>query len=551
MIQNGRTRPMRTCDRCGALRPGETFRVISGRWICNWHDHYIAPETLDRLPIKTFPVKPFKDAKPLEPRNTYERAEWEIFNFCTENYRTDYFDCTREGDVPVTAASTYGTGVSGAAWTCVYLHALITENKRPLRMIAVARTKLAEIATWLLTRQFANPAKLTVANTDTRWGGFEQTGSVNPAVSGTYQLWHTASAGLALLRAYQVLGGLQYLDGARAAIWFCRTMQCGGKQAALFSSTDAAGTLRSQWGAGAQKMLVNSSSVPFMDHYLTGLELSIVEFYQAFLTAIGDETIGSSFTSGSTFSLSRASLVSAAITEAMTFWTAGAFGVEQGTTVCGLSPVTPFDAFNSYPTTKGINPNGTGSWRYLNATTAAAGTTIYFLSWSMGIRALRAVEGDTARVTGLFDYLMTFGSNSTFELPAAYSDKTLYVGVKGTYDPKTALDLFPQVKGTGAPRNSFGVYSFATTGLLAAMYSARQQASFKAMKDSLNEPRPKTVQGERDGVRYYVGAMGRAGMSFQPYGDSNTLSRFKLVSEAAMTGLVYRQAPTAFMGRGQ
>jgi hypothetical protein len=217
--------------------------------------------------------------------------------------------------------------------------------------------------------------------------------------------------------------------------------------------------------------------------------------------------------------------------------------------VVGLSATTPFDAFNSWPVTKGIGPNGTGSWRYLNATTAAAGTTIYFLSWAMGIRALRAVEGDTPRVTGLFDYLMSFGSNAAFELPVKYSQKTLYAGVKGTYNPKMALDLFPQVKGTGAPRNSFGVYSFATTGLLAELYSARQQAAFKDTKDALNEPRPKTMNGDKDYVRFYLGGMGRAGMSLQPYGDSNSLSRFKLVSEAAMTGLIYRQAPVAFAQR--
>ncbi len=558
MITRGRVSPLRMCDKCGAQRQANQMRPISGRWVCNWHQYYVAPETLNRLPVKTFRIKPFKDARPFTARDTYEKAEWILLEHLADNYRADSLVYAplvaghQVNDAFAFASITGGSsGALGAGWTAVYLYELIAEGRRPLKMINRAKVVLKEIADWLLTRIRAYPGALNgLTSADHAWGAFLQDGTTSGTAS--INTHHTAAAGLGLLRAYQVLGTAAYLDAARAVVWFCRNTQCGGYLASGFSSTDAAGANRFQFGTFTHR----TSAAGAFDHRYEPADLTAMELYQAFLEEVGDETIGSSDTAG-VYSMTRATTLSAAIAEARAFWLNGCFDATRGVVTNGFSSATPFDAFNAFPSSKSFIA-GTGSWRYSDAE-AATGTTIDGVSWALGLRALRAVDGDSDAVTGLFDWLMTFTSNPLSELAATASERTKYLGPFGTFDPTTGLPHSLLVR-SGSPladvmmnNGSVSVgasYHLGATGAVAGLFSLRQLASFGALKDAMNEPRPRTRQGMEDGSYHYLTTMGRCGLSFQPRTATGGNPRCDIYA-AALAGLIYREEPKAFGGVGR
>lgn len=570
MIARGRVYPQRTCDKCGAQRRSDEMRVITGRWICNWHDHFIAPETLDKLPLRTFRIKAFKGAKPFAPRDTYEKAENEVISFLLDQFANaptvdavQYPRLATPG--PATAGTIFdtpgpaelSTGVHGAGWTAIYLYELITENARPIKTVNQAKTALKAIADWLLTRIFAYPGRPgSSTSASLEWGGFEATGGTTLGPSRRFNLLAAVAGGTALLRAYQIFGTPAYLDAARATIWFVRSLQCGGMLASGFSSTNSAGTARVQWGTFATYVL-NVGGTPTMQHQYFPRSLLAVEFYDAFRSAIGDEIIGSSDTAGA-FSLSRETTISAAIDEAKAFWATPVMDAIAGVPIAGFSSATPREYFFSWP----VSAGGNGSWGFSDAG-AATGTTITGWNYAAGLRGLRAVDGDSAFVTGLFDWLMTFTSNPLSELPATptgrsrgYSDRTLYATGKGTADPTVAMLAAMQVRATGTLaatkiNAATSGYDLGAGGLIAGLFATRQGAGFKALKDNFNTPRDKARDGLEDGIHLYLPVLGRCGLSFQP--QSNPAAGVTLRSDiygAAQAGLVYRESPTAFNGRG-
>jgi len=155
---------------------------------------------------------------------------------------------------------------------------------------------------------------------------------------------------------------------------------------------------------------------------------------------------------------------------------------------------------------------------------------------------------------------MTFASSSTYEPTStthAYGaitfttpdDRGKYAGIAGVYNPKTALATLLQVR--GGLMNASGLYDLAAVGLLAPLYSSRQQSAFAALKDALVVPRPRWRQGfePRDGWYVYLGPLGACGLGLQPYTDGS-LNRTQSIPRAAMTAGIYRQPPQAFTGRG-
>jgi hypothetical protein len=533
----------RTCDICGVsleAKPG-VFRMIKGRLVCHRHDHYVPVEVADAAPRRRFRIEPLKNARPFNPRDTYESAEWEILNFLTDNYRNEGVDFTSDGGAgPVAAVSK----ARGPGWTGVYLYELITEAKRPHRMVAAARALLATVADYLLTLQYAGPHRPgAITDADARWGGFEDTG----ATSGNGTLWttrDTAVAGLALLRAYQVHGTAAYLGAARAAIWYLRGAQCGGKVSAAYSSTDVGALVR--WDSGTwPTSTLFSGATPAPSHNFAVGELVALEFYAAFLAAVGDETVGSAAVGP--YASSRAALLSVAIAEAKAFWlTTGALDANLGAGTLGLSTTRPFDFFNAWANAKIGVPAATGTWEYTDGN-QAAGTLIDGLGWALGIRALHKVDGASAFVTSRFDWLMGFTSNPTFELPASRSIALELAAAKGTYAPSTALATSLQVRSAGAnvTTNGTSFYSLAAAGALGALYSSRQQPGFKALKDSLNVKR---YRRNGAGPTHHLGPMGVCGLTLQP--RSSATQRRSTTYLAALTGLIYRHAPQAWTGRG-
>lgn len=540
----------RVCDVCGRLRPGRGFRVVDDVWICDRHPSYVPRQILDRVPYQELGApRPLPSPKPFAPVDTYEVAEAQILNLMG-------YAPASTLDVSVSGPGATGANtVQAAAWAGIYLYELLAAARRPARWDSYARTRLAAIADWLYANQKGGPATPAYASSALQWGAYDRGGE-------DYYSEDSAAAGLALLRAYQVSGVQKYLDAARACAWFLRSAQCGDKLASRPSSTDAAGASAHHFGVWTHRIAYNSeaSGTYDFDHRYYAGDLIGLEFLAAWQAAVGDETIGSS-TTNAVFNASRAAAVSTAVAEALAFWNTGVFSVDDTAVINGLSSSTPREFFDAYPSDKGLF-TGRGSWQ-LQDGPLATGTLITSLNWAVGLRALRAVSGEAA-VTGLFDWLMTFTSNSAFEATTVThtygrvtwntsDDRGTYAGIAGTYSPKRALATLLKVRSAGAAAavNGSSLYDLATAGLLAPLYSSRQQVAFAALKDVLVVPRPRWREGfdPRDGQMLYLGPLGICGLTYQPY-TSAALGRQQDVRRAAMVGGIYRVAPQAYTARG-
>lgn len=544
MIERGRAQQLRACDKCGAQRKLSDGRMISGRWICNWHDRYIAPEKLERMPFRTFKARPIPNAKPFAARDTHERQEMELFDYLASYYRFETVDWT--ASTGITTSST----IRGAAWTAVYLYELILENERPVITVNRAKALLKTIADYLMAQMKAGPEISGTVSSAVEWGAYDR-GSL------TYAPHDSAIAGIALLRAYQVHGDTRYATGARACAWFVRGAQCGHILVNRPSSTDSAGASVVYWGAYTSS-IVTSGGVSYWSHTYTPQTIRSAEFLTIYQSILGDETIGSPMVTA-TFNASREIKVSRSISDCRAFWERAIPDVLAGTSIQGFTTTTPRDGFDSYPSDKGPPFSaGQGSWFFQNA--YLTGTLITSLSWADGLRAYYAMDGASAFVTGIFDWLMSFTSDSSFELPdtptnrmSGYSDTVKWAGLKGEYAPTFALSTLLRVRETTtlatAARNGSSVYDLAAMGALAALYSSRQSAAFASMKAALGDPRPRSRGGLFDGYYIWLALLGKCGLSLQPYSDTS-LNRTSTVYQAAQAGLIYRQAPKDFTGRG-
>ena len=495
--------------------------------ICSYHQAYIPPEELEKSPVRTVTIKPLPKARPFAPVDTYETAEAEVFRLCTEYaVGDDTFDV---GTSPPIAAAT--RTVDSAAWTALYMYALIAEARRPDHWIAVARVRLAACADFLLGLQAGGPS-ITVAASAAQYGGLSQT--LTTATTGYFYTYQTAVAGLAFLRAYQALGDASYLAAALRCGDFLRTQQASSSWATTSknATTDAAGTAPIYLGGFAETVFVDGSGAVSDRWYHMGRNFTALEFLYLLRTIAGEVTLGSATTTAD-FAVSRARTISTVILDAVTFWKVGAFDAATGTTYTGMSTTTPRERFNAYPTDKTID-TGTGAWEY------TTGTSVSGYTFARTVRGLRAI-GETTLAEALFDYLMTFTSASAYELATGYTEADRYAGAKGEYDPKGMLATQLNIPTLA---NSTSFYDLRTLGLMAPLYAARQAGTFAAVKNELNRPRPRDVT--RDAGRLHLGTLAACGLAFQPFSAAAT--RTASVTSAAMVGLAYRELPGTFMG---
>ena len=229
----------RVCDVCGRLRPGRSFRTVDNVWICDRHPTYVPRQALERVPYLSLGApSAIPSAKPWNPIDTYEVSEAQVLNLIAANAPADNLDVTNGAGAP--GAST----VQAAAWSVLYLSDLITEAKRPVRWMSLARTVVGILADFLYLGQKAGPGT-TGTSADLQWGAYNRgTGGAED-----YYTEDSGAAGLALLRASQLLGKTRYLAGARACAWFLRSAQCGDKLTSRPSSTDSAGASAKHFGA--------------------------------------------------------------------------------------------------------------------------------------------------------------------------------------------------------------------------------------------------------------------------------------------------------------
>jgi len=287
-----------------------------------------------------------------------------------------------------------------------------------------------------------------------------------------------------------------------------------------------------------------------LDHDLYPGDLIALEFLVAAKAQEGDITVGDTTAVGD-FSERTDATISSMISEALAFWTTGladAGGTDGAIT--GLSTTTPreyFDCFISHTS------DGTGTWRYADGA-ASTGTTITSHNFALALRGL-AAAGQTTLGNAIFDWLMTFTSNSDYELPSEHHEQYRSKNLLGTYDPKTAPATILKVR-EGSPlaatkKNGSAVYALHALGLLASYYSSRQRASFDTTKNTLNDPKAKRWENsERDNERLFLPLQGECGLSMQPSYETPVPKSRKRAEYAAQTGCIYRHEPKAFLGRG-
>lgn len=584
----GRVTVKATCDICGREReakPG-VFRRIANRLTCSYHP-FIPEEKLDATPYITFQARPIKDARPFDPRPTYQLGEEQIFSFLADFYRYASLNVSASLPAPSSASGvspiiTTPVPVTASAFAAsqaaLYFHALISEGQRPRSMVAAATRTLRTIADWLVANQEAGPG--VVAGTgklendvipnvaaQPQWGGYRADAYFqSTATAPKYFTLSSAAAGIALLRAYQLFGTQIYADAARACAFLVRNAQCGDLAAFNRSTSDAAGLSPMHWGAWSDYFQVSGSPGTYYEWSQTFSvqTLLCLQFLTIYLDVLGDESVGSSSSAlvtspsgavvANCMSASRVALISKCIEEGADFWANAQPDATLGGTIKGFSVATPADGFSSFHVNF-ILPAGTGSWGW-GSSLSTAGVSILSENWALGLSALYETEGASSRVLEIFDWLMTFTSNPANQLTG--DDRRILSRTGGTYNPKFALAVLLQVR--DAATHAFGVkqeatqspslYELSTAGLLAPLYSSRQQAAFKEFKDALEQPRFVSTQSSRT---LYLGPLGRCGLSLQPR-NTGTISvvpgAFAFVPKAAMAGRVYRHAPQAFLGRG-
>lgn len=242
------------------------------------------------------PPKIRRGIVPIPVIEAYKRSEMNVFNAICADRGTGwapyaYVDVTNGDGATIGAQS-----ARAAAWAGLYLYELIAENRRPPAWLSRARTKLGELADFLLTQQCGSPTQATdistaigsTATTDLEYGGFYETNEgAGASLLGSVYSETVAIGGLVLLRAYQLLGVGAHKDGYQAAMTCLRRMQCGGKLTNNHSSLDSAGSGRWNSGMWTHRMVfqeavagANYLALSHADYEAgTGSEFVVHEFY--------------------------------------------------------------------------------------------------------------------------------------------------------------------------------------------------------------------------------------------------------------------------------
>jgi hypothetical protein len=547
----GRVIPQRACDVCGELRAAATgvFRMIDKHWVCNRHPNFMTLERADREPYKTFGAKPLKDARPFQTVASHEMEEGVILSFLARfwNYQT-----VNEG---FTAGGTGGNNVarstdssasdsvdvgdpSSAAWAAIYTAAIVQEDKAPYKTIALAKAILLQCADWLSTHQREGPNS-GGSSANAVYGAWTSGG--NNRVTIRIQ----AAGGVALLRAYQVFGTASYLTAAGAAmsqaLLLCRSDAWNGTNGLTAPFTTRLNTPPGfyLWNVGGTYTVAASSA------YCSPESLSYLEFFALYQSIAGDLTITNAATGYYTGTISAKVSEMASLLRA--FWANPSPGAAPK---IGLSSATPRDSFDGL----------TLAWRFSDDV-EATGTTITSYLWAYAIRGLYAYEGTSAQVIDLFNFLMASTSNPTYELPAqtegrvvtGYDQFGFYSTNRGDYAPATtgmiAFSLKVRETGTLAAvnRNESSSCTAWATGLMGAVYAARQGAAVEALKFNASQPVPRAyTTGPREikGGRWLM-LNTFTGLSYQ-FGGAATLAPIY----AASFGLIYRHGIQSFPYRG-
>jgi len=513
---------IRACDVCSrrALYPSEV-RIRDGFAECNLHWKFRTTSALDRhyASIRPFKLPPTKYKKGSASTPSYEFEEGEVLDLLCRAAPEE----TVNSDGVVTSETDHTLAPVTAGWVGVYLYNLIVEDRRPAAWITRAKSKLKELADYLVSQQ----AKVAAFTGTAYYGGFNcTTAGPDRPDSAVFGAESTYMGGLACLYAYRVHGTSSYLQAARDAATNLRLMQCPDKLATHYVK-DAGGN---RWHSGAwTSAYFDSGTVP-QPFTFEVLDIAGLWFLKELKTTDGERTYGFTGYGGlADFNSDTAAPLSTMISEADAFWTNGVGGT------VGFSASTPYNYYQH--AINGVA--GTASWqRYGSGENIILGSQYAVALW-----ALNNYEGYSTRVAAIHSWLRSATSNSTYATPATYSAQQLADDNTGTYDPKFAIANHVDVNGpknTALSVSSPSTYSLGTIGLLSAIQSSVSQSDFKAAKEAVHVVRRRTEDKTQVGARYdKLYLMSRCGLTYQTQDWANSAS----VKGIAQLALLYRQNP--------
>lgn len=572
---------LKACSLCGIrYRANELRRGEDGFWRCLAYCVEVPPITRDKIATMSSKRKeapPPPHGTPFDRANTYA-AEATIFNFLCEQRVRDpnwptgfrlgvapspYVDVTNgsmgalaPNPQTVQASPTSFGSVMCAGETCRYLYNIINDNLRPLRWISVAKTKMRELADWLITLQrgFGTSPASTKTN-DGLWGGI-----IDQPAGNLYYADQNASAGLAMLYAFRSLGDAKYLASAKASASFMRNMQAAPNGAYI----------------GAVVQYVQTIATPGSSYYPS--TLLALELWNELLTTAGDGQYGSDGTPAG-FSSIPQQLLSLCISDLRTFWRNGYRDSTTGAVINGLSSATLCE-YLSHSASFDI-------WNRVDGQPSLGGAQVTSQNIALALRSLYAYEGYSTQVADVWTYLMALGSDPQFKSAAGTlaTDYSCAIGTNSanpsappvgqgnviapSFDPTLALSTFINVpsstngldyywRAVTTPAQTRCTYDWTTFGLLAAIQSAKNQGAFRKAKDAAVTTRYRMPVTFVDlPVEETVLLRGSSGLAFQlsQFDDVDPATgtpstRLVSTTAAAMIGNAFRYAPQGYTGAG-
>lgn len=467
----------RLCDLCGNPWNRSKLHRQGPYMVCPDHAGERISEALDRgnarqRPFRVLPVPNAKPEDQLQP-DVFEAQQSEIFtllNFANDN--GGRYAQVQSGMSTVLPDA--ADAVTTNAWACLYFYGLGTATY-PRGHVDVwgaqALTRLRAAADVLLARQV-----YTNRDTDPFHGGFLGLGTT------TYFCEDAAIGGLGALYAFRAFGDAKYLLAARAAASFLRNLQAIGSDGTNFTSSNSAGTIRLYTGAITNA--VSSVAGFYADHRFYASSLLALWFWNELRLTDGDQSLGANAVIAGSFDTAPAKALSRSMADLRAFWETGVYDVTAKAVRTGLSVTTPAEFFNAFPATKpNASAAGTGSWEFRNGG-ASTGTTITSLYIAKALAALFAVDGLSAQVTAIDDWLRSFTSNPAYARASSISARDKARVPTGTYDATMGIAKHLLVRDVGnayAPikMNGGALYDWGAFGLLAPIWSTRNALGFK------------------------------------------------------------------------
>lgn len=513
-----------------------------GSWLCPRDSKELTLEELSRYGAVN--ITPYNQARvdiykvPTIPQ--FLQEEGRVFSLVTSAYGGGVYQYRTidviNGDGSVNTAN---KDPRAAGWAGIYLWEIINEGKRPKNWRDRAKTRLEEVADFLLTYQRGSGleaaevtsalASYAAASTTTLdYGGF-----VNLADLAIYSE-DVGACGLALLRAYQVFGKNAYLLGYQRALTCLRRMQQTGKLSTGFTAENSAATIALHTGMWTNAILFSGGSKVVNHRFYAGDAVAL-EFLEEAKDEEGDTTYGDTTAVGPFGSATDATL-STMISDCVNFWKNGIREQGAGSAVVGFSSATPRELFRAYP---GVSGDGTGQWDYFDV----ANTSVSGLNYGLALRGLYASAGYSAQVKDVFTWLQAGASNATYQTTALNSlgqadQRVLLSGELGNYNPKICISS-EVISASG--NNNTSRYEWATVGLMGKLRSAQDRANFDTSKREMSRARYYSAYGPDTNRVGRPILIGQSGLSFQV-----SFAVTHDVVKACMAGLAYREAPKIY-----